>query len=38
MLLQHGAIAANRFALPGIETGKAQPVAKAASLRPLCLI
>jgi len=31
-------VTAQRFALSGIETSKAQAIAKAASLRPACLI
>jgi hypothetical protein len=38
MRLQHRAVAAHGFALIEIEAGKAQSVAKAACLRPLCLI
>jgi hypothetical protein len=38
MRLQRRALAAHGVALLLIETGKAQSVAKAACLRPLCLI
>lgn len=38
MRLEHWAVAAERFALVGIEAGKAQTIAKAACLRPLSLL
>jgi hypothetical protein len=38
MRLEHRPVTAQRFALSGIETSKAQAIAKAASLRPACLI
>jgi len=38
MGFEHGPVAAQSIALPGVETSKTQAVAKAASLRPACLI
>ncbi|GAC1041602.1 hypothetical protein thsrh120_16060 [Rhizobium sp. No.120] len=38
MRFEHRPVTAQRVALPGIETSKAQAIAKAASLRPTCLI
>ncbi|GES42715.1 hypothetical protein RsS62_19670 [Rhizobium dioscoreae] len=38
MRFEHWPVTAQGFALPGIETSKTQTVAKAASLRPACLI
>ena len=38
MRFEHRPVAAHDFALLGIETSKTQAVAKAACLRPSCLI